>query len=881
MEVVFEGVYRASDWWVNGQFVGSHQSGYTPFRWRLDTIAGIIYSDDEEAVRGGATNVIATRIDPRANEGWWYEGGGIYRHARIEVRNGVAVVPYGVGITPVVMGEVRVRDERGRTGERGRASGCGGARGMAGRAASEGAVAAMGGTVTRVFEADVMVPVEVVLWNMAPGVSGHRSSGDIAVGRGVQDATVTVTVSVGDREDEVSSNVTVPAGGRTNITLSMTLPNLPLWHPTSPALFDVHVTVTDATGVLDATCVTTGARRLNYTVNDGVYVNGEYVKLRGMSNHQDFGGVGTGVPPRLERYRVRLLEEFGVNAWRTAHNPVNPELMDAFDELGMMTMAETRNFGLYQPWVDDLRTFILRDRNHPSVIMWSICNEYGCTQQTTDAAMSAARQFKTTINSVDTTRPVTMASYMDPQSVQFGLEVMDIFGSNYVSDPDGFHAQHPNKVWFESESCSCTSDREEVSDPSIAHLPFTHAYPCERNCWEGIAQRRYALGSFDWTGFDYKGEPSPFGWPSINSHFGVLDMAGFSKPRRYYYEAWFVNTTPYVRIVTSWSNVSTATSTLSVSACPGGTGVTWSLTGGRLRAQLPSGAAQCVAVGSAPNPPVYQPLLVSCDAAPANWESDSYQQISAPGPSGGRLCLDIYADQGPEVDVYPCKNAAGTNQVWRFSGGSIISGDTKGCCAGMCLLPDMPGLKTVWVYTNQAQVDLILNGRSIGTSRPDPYTPAMFTTTFEPGTLIAVARNGSGATTARHVVNSFGEAAALTLEVSYPPPPEALAADGQDVAIVTIGVVDAAGVPCGQGTSDWVTVAVEGPGYVLGTANGDPSDIRSPDWSPKRQLYNGLMRAIIRTTTTAGRIGIRVTAPGLQSASVTVMSAPANAPQRI
>ena len=265
---------------------------------------------------------------------------------------------------------------------------------------------------------------------------------------------------------------------------------------------------------VDRTTVRFGIREFRFDPNNGLYVNGFAVKVRGMCNHQDFAGVGTAVPDRVQAFRVAQMQRYGANAWRMSHNPPNPELLDALDAAGILVMDENRNFGNHSTWLSDFKDMIRRDRNHPSIVYWSVCNEIGCKQATGDATLAVGKAFKDVLRQNDpiATRPMTGAwktwgygnSSMD---ILWGTTVVDVSGWNYMSAA-GYDAYHNSTglPMVASEHCSCQSDRATFPNSSTHLLGGAASWSCIKNCWEPVATRSFVQGLFDWTGFDYRGE---------------------------------------------------------------------------------------------------------------------------------------------------------------------------------------------------------------------------------------------------------------------------------------------------------------------------------------------------------------------------------------
>jgi beta-galactosidase len=478
-----DGVYRDCVVDLNGHRLGRHASGYTLFRYDLHQWANF-----------GGTNVLDVLVDPRQFEGWWYEGGGIYRHVWLNKANRLHVAPWGTFIT-----------------------------------------------------VDLPEPKPGSL----PPLAGVRIQTTLANDDSVE-ANVTLNSKLLDDTGRVAgiseTNVTVPAHGHQEITQNVIVRMPRLWSLERPRLYRL-VTDLRANGkTVDQMETPFGISTIRFDVAHGFFLNGQPVKIHGMCNHQDFAGIGIAVPDTMEYWRVEKLKEMGANAWRMSHNPPTPELLDACDRLGMLVMDENRHLGDSEANLSDLISMLQRDRNHPSIIMWSMCNE-----EQLQGATDGAKIFQTmekVVREYDTTRPVTSAmssGWFDPGFAT----VEDLMGVNYSpSVYDRFHLEHPAMPMFASETASTQTTRGEYAD-SFAKVSVS-SYHMTDGTWQPVAERPFMAGSFVWTGFDYKGEPGPYGWPCINSQYGVMDMCGFPKDNYYYYQSWW-KTNPIVHLMPHWN----------------------------------------------------------------------------------------------------------------------------------------------------------------------------------------------------------------------------------------------------------------------------------------------------------------------------------------
>ncbi len=506
----FDGVYRNSRAWLNGKYLGKHPSGYTSFRY-----------DVTAAAQPGATNLLAVHVDPNAFEGWWYEGGGIYRHVRLVAVDPVHIAPWGVFV------KARVQDP------------------------GDG------------LRADARLTINTTLANESGSAREATLVSDVLDGQGAVLATAQSPIRLAaDTNDEL-------------IVQQLELPRARLWSLEQPYLYQLRSTLRVDGKAVDEVSTPFGARALRFDPQKGFFLNGRSVKLQGTCNHQDHAGVGIAVPDRLQVWRIEKLKEMGCNAYRCSHNPPAPEVLDACDRLGMLVMDENRHLGdTYSvksssstpcATLTDLGDMVLRDRNHPSIILWSLCNEEYI--QGRPAGGAIARAMKERVYQLDDTRPVTAAmngGHGAPGGISF---VVDVEGFNYYpAEYAPFHRRHPRQPIVASETASAVSTRGVYAmtkfdrfwgDPGRGHLAAYDINAADyaataENAWQAVAQVPYVAGAFVWTGFDYKGEPSPFGWPCINSHFGILDICGFPKDTFWYYQSWWTRK-PVLHLLPHWN----------------------------------------------------------------------------------------------------------------------------------------------------------------------------------------------------------------------------------------------------------------------------------------------------------------------------------------
>jgi len=329
-----------------------------------------------------------------------------------------------------------------------------------------------------------------------------------------------------------------------------------LWSPDTPHLYTAVVTVESEREQRDGERVSFGLRTAAFDADKGFFLNGKPLKIKGTCNHQDHAGVGAALPDRLQFYRIAVLKEMGCNAVRTSHNMPTPEWVEACNRLGMMMMCETRSMSSSAEGVAQLELMIKRYRNSPAIVLWSMGNEE-FTLQSTPQGERVLREMVARTHELDPTRPCTAA-------VNGGFEshfsdALDVMGFNYHLDaPDGWHQAHPTKPCVGTETASTVATRGIYSTDKLRNWVSAYDlnYPpwaeTAERWWKFYAAREWLAGGFAWTGFDYRGEPTPYGWPSINSQFGIVDMCGFPKDNFYYYQAWW-RSEPLLHLFPHWN----------------------------------------------------------------------------------------------------------------------------------------------------------------------------------------------------------------------------------------------------------------------------------------------------------------------------------------
>jgi len=452
--------------------------------------------DISDFVRYGARNVLMVRVDATSGDGWFYEGAGIYRH---------------VWLTKTAPLHLSAWESYVRADVK-----------------SNSATLSL---ATVVENEDAAASRATVRWKILD-----------AQGRTVVTA-----------ESEAQS---VAPGDKAKFAASAALPSPSLWSPDNPYLYSAIVSVESADRAHDAEQVVFGVRTIAFDADKGFFLNGQPLKIKGTCNHQDHAGVGAALPDRLQWYRLSILQEMGSNAVRSSHNMPTPEWVAACERMGMMLMCETRLMSSSAEGLAQLETMIKRYRNSPAIILWSMGNEEWKLQPTAQGERIVASMTRRA-HQLDPTRMCTAAvNGAYGPGISQGLE-MEGFNYNLASI-DEYHRSHPRQPLIGSETASTVSTRGVYQTDKIRN--WVSAYDVNHTDWSELAEqwwkfyaaRDYLPGGFAWTGFDYRGEPTPYGWPSINSQFGIVDLCGFPKDNFYYYQAWWGHA-PVLHLFPHWN----------------------------------------------------------------------------------------------------------------------------------------------------------------------------------------------------------------------------------------------------------------------------------------------------------------------------------------
>ena len=694
--IEFDGIYMNSEVWINGKYLGIRPNGYISFSYELTPYLNY----------GTEPNVIAVKVDnSKQPNSRWYSGSGIYRNVRLVITNEVYVPQWGTFIT-----------------------------------------------TPQVTKDEAFVKIQTNVKN----ASDHSVKIDLSTrlidSQGKEVGVNTIQQELSSKEIIVDQEIRVI--------------NPKLWSVSDPHLYKAITQISHNGSMLDEYETTFGIRYFEFDADKGFLLNGEPLKILGVCNHHDLGSLGAAINTRALERQLEIMRKMGVNGIRTAHNPPAPELLQLCDQMGFIVMDEIFDmwkkkkspfdYSLYwDEWHEkDLEDFIRRDRNHPSIFMWSIGNEI--LEQWDSTGIDLTKHLVSKVKALDTTRLITVAC--NPPSPENNLikpDVLDLIGYNYAhTSYEHFPEVFPGKLFIATETTSALATRGHYDMPSDSirrwpirwDLPFTQgndnntvsAYDnvstpwgsTHAETWRVIKQHDYLSGMFIWTGFDYLGEPTPYGWPSRSSYFGVVDLAGFPKDAYYMYQS-------------EWTD------------------------------------------------------------------------------------KDV-------LHVFP---------HWNWNQGDTVD---------------------VWAYFNQEEVELFLNGKSMGSKRKVVNEfHVMWRLKFEPGTLRAVGKTNGQEVMVKEI-HTAGSPAKIKLTADR----SELRADGKDLSFITVQILDKDGhiVPKAD---NLVHFSIDGEAKIASVDNGDPTS-HEPFKANYRRAFNGKCLAIVQTGYKPKKVNVTATSEGLESTILTL-----------
>ena len=676
-EILFDGVFRDSRVWVNGFYCGGERSGYLSQCY-----------DISDYLNYGGENIVCVRADATLEEGWFYEGGGIYRHVWLTKTSPVHIANDGVAFC-----------SRFLNGDYSRA----------------------------------LLSVTAEVRNLS------RCSQDAEIRVCLLDKEGReVTSAKGCGKKEVKPSYTVDYG----VELTVETPRL--WSTECPYLYTLRTEVLCQGETVDVKETKVGIREVVFHKDRGLLLNGKEVKIKGVNMHQDNAGVGAAIPDALQLWRIRKLQEFGCNAYRASHNPMSPAVLDVCDSLGILVISENRLSGSSEYAIGSLQKMIRRDRNHPSIILWSVGNEeWGL--EWNEKGERVAATMRDYCHQFDPSREMTFATSGGPT-----VEVpVDVAGYNYiVQNPIEEHRRNypERKCYGSEETTGCGTRGIYFDDPEGRWMKSLNRAPngkdsvmnCIERGWKFYAERPWAAGCFYWTGFDYRGEPNPLKFPAVGSEFGVLDYAGFPKDEAWYLKAWWTTET-VLHLLPHWN---------------------------------------------------------------------------------------LKGHEGETVSI--------------------------------------------WAYSNCDEVELFVNGHSLGRKKMPLNGHLEWTAVYQPGKIMAVGyRNGKKVK--REVVETTGAAFAIDLSADR----SEIAADGSDVSVVTVAVRDKKGRVVPDACNE-ITIEVAGDIRILGTGNGDPADhsperpLEAASRQFRMKVFNGYARLFLQSGTTPSSASVTVRGEGIKEKVSTI-----------
>jgi len=484
ISIQFDGIHRSSTVWINGFYVGNEPSGY----------ASSVY-DITDYLNYGGDNVVTVRADASVEEGWYYEGAGIYRHVWLNKTDRLHVAQYGTFVT------------------------------------------------SEIVNGKAMLTVRSTIENQ------YSDKSLFSIKQTLFDASNKPVTS--QQYDSLSLD-----GNNDNTFFHKLMVDNPvLWSLENPYLYHLETVVKVNDQIIDSYKTNVGIRTVRFDPNYGFFLNGKNIKIKGVNNHQDHAGVGTAIPDALQEFRIKKLKEMGCNAIRTSHNPATPEFLDACDRLGMLVLEENRLMGINQEHFDLLKRFMIRDRNHPSIILWSLGNE----EWQIESNEKGARITKTMqefAQKVDSSRAFTVA-------VSGGWDngsgkAIQVMGYNYIvqGNIDVHHKKFPWQCGIGTEESNTIGTRGVYKNDLVnGHMAATNRMPENvgtESGWKFYLERPFLSGLFFWTGFDYRGEANPLVWPAVNSQYGLIDLCGYPKDIFYYLKSWWTDK-PVMHIMPHWN----------------------------------------------------------------------------------------------------------------------------------------------------------------------------------------------------------------------------------------------------------------------------------------------------------------------------------------
>jgi beta-galactosidase len=832
----FDGVMAFPQVYVNGQLAGGWDYGYNSFR-----------VDATPYVKFGEPNVVAVRVDTRRHGTRWYPGAGIYRKVALTICDPVHIAHWGTFVTTP-----KVSDEAATV-------------------------------------------------QIRSTIENHRdSAADVRV-------DVVLTDPQGKEVGSSTSSHSVPAGGSREFDQSLKVAKPQRWDIASPNLYSAHSKVTVGDELVDSETTPLGIRTFEFTAADGFHLNGRRVQLYGVNLHHDQGPLGGAFYTRAMERQLEIMQDMGVNAIRTSHNPPAPELLDLCDRMGLVVWDEcfdkwneTADRISGEPPLEEfgekqIRNFVMRDRNHPSIVVWSIANEIP-NQPGDREGMSPERvKFMSEfVLKYDPTRPVGLACHIPETAYTKILDAADLVGWNYARRYALFRERYPKVPIIYSESASAISTRGFYELPlpnsrtTYSSKHQVDSYDWNSAQWSDIADVEFALmerdpfvaGEFVWTGFDYLGEPTPFSREARSSYFGIVDLCGIPKDRFYLYRSHWRPDTTTVHILPHWNWPERVGKNVPVFVYTNGDSAELFLNDRSL--------------GRREKIDQYTPASNLAEGKPALASSERRDQRNEAARATDGNEGTLWSAEGDAENPWLQVDLEKIQPIERID--VVFERSTRDYQYKLKISDDGANWKTVVVaedwgdwgnrvsYEVDAQTrfarieftnlrDRAQAGvRELGVyadsyySVTDKYRLRWMDVVYEPGELKAVAYK-DGKQIGEAVMRTAGPPATIRLT----PDRESLEATGDDLCYVLVEALDENGTLCPL-ANNLIQFQVEGPAEIAAVGNGNPLSI-APFQADHRKLFYGKAMLILRTKDgESGPIQITGESDGLRPASLTVGS---------
>lgn len=505
----FGGIYRNSTVYINEYFVGTHKNGYTSF-----------YYDITDFLNLDGENVIAVRVDSTGREGWWYEGGGIYRHVWLEIREQVHIEPYSLYVA------ARDIDVQGKTAS---------------------------------------VHIQAIIQNF------YLEETHPMIQVAIKDTKGKVIV----QSEQIAVCEEIPVWDKRAWKHTIAMKDVTLWDIDNPCLYTMEIKVFINGQQIDSEQTNFGIRRLEFDAEKGFLLNDKRVRIQGLCCHHDHAGVGIAIPDEVWEYRFAQMKKMGANAYRSAHHQPSKEVLEICDRLGILVLDETRRMSSAPSDLEELRTVIKHGRNHPSIILWGIGNEEIFSQDRPETIRTTITM-RQEVRKLDDTRPITSAvvcwngieRFDTAQKYIPVTKELDVMGFNYCKTAwNDYHETMPYQpviiteasanswtrgCYETNESCGQYYIYDENNEEKCKNAKKAVKKDIAESEWKQFADSPYLGGIFLWTGMDYRGEPTPLSYPAVYTQFGIFDYCGFVKDNFYYYQSWWQDK-PVLHIFPHWN----------------------------------------------------------------------------------------------------------------------------------------------------------------------------------------------------------------------------------------------------------------------------------------------------------------------------------------